>query len=112
MVYNQMLNVPQMLDVPTYRNTLKRSSHFSKFDQWLGLNVTWKSDGNENLGKHLFDLPWNISRKGRKESLAFVTKVAVISLLSSTPLMEAFFISSMKMCTFPGRHTKGMSDQD
>ena len=71
--------------------TLKRSSHFSKFDQWLGVNLTWKSDGNVNLGKHHFNLPWYISRKGRKESLAVVTKVAVISLLSSTPLMEAFF---------------------
>ena len=32
-----------------------------------------------------------MSRKGRKESLAVITRVAVISLLSSTPLMEAFF---------------------
>ena len=71
--------------------TLKRSLYFSKFDQWLGVNVTWKSDGNVNLGKYLFNLPWYISRKGRKESLAVITRVAVISLLSSTPLMEAFF---------------------
>ena len=71
--------------------TLKRSLCFSKFDQWLGVNVTWKSDGNVNLGKYLFNLPWYISRKGRKESLAVITRVAVISLLSSTPLMEAFF---------------------
>ena len=34
--------------------TLKRSSHFSKFEQCLAVNVTRKPDGNINLGKHFF----------------------------------------------------------
>ena len=38
--------------------TLNRSSHFPKLDQWFGVYVTWKLEGNVNFDKHLFDLPW------------------------------------------------------
>ena len=92
--------------------TLKRSSHFSKFDQWLAVNVSWKSDGNVNLGKHLFDLPWYISCIERKKPVAVTTKVAVICLYHLDLWWEHFLTPSMKKCTFPGRHTKGVSDQD
>ena len=73
--------------------------------------MTWKSDGNVNLGKHLFDLPWYISCIGRKEPVAVTTKVAVICLLSSRPLMGTFF-DPFDEEYFPGEHMKGVFDQD
>ena len=63
---------------------LKRSSHFSKFEQCLAVNVTRKPDGNINLGKHFFDLPRYMSYIGRKKPAAVTAKVAVIRLLPSS----------------------------
>ena len=81
---------------------LKRSLHFSKFDQWSAVNVTWKSDGNVNLGKHLSDLLWYVSCIGRKEPVAVTAKVAIFCLLSSRPLMATFFDPFDEKVHFPG----------
>ena len=72
-------------------NDIKKTFALYKFDRLLVMNVTWKSDGNVNLGRHLFDLPWYIRCIKRKEPVAVTRKVAVICLLSSRPLMGTFF---------------------
>ena len=53
--------------------------------------MAWNSDGNVNLSKHLFDLPWYISFIGRKDPIAVTTKVTVMCHFSSKPLMGNFF---------------------
>ena len=93
---------------------LKRSSHFSKIDQWLAVNLTWKSDGNVTLGKHAFDLPWCISCIGRKkkEPVGETTKVVVICLLSCRPLMTTFYDLFDNKVLSRGDIQKRVSDQD
>ena len=81
--------------------TCKKSSQFSKFDWWLAANLTWKSDGNVNLGKQLSDLPWYTTSLGRKEPAAVTTKVVVICLLSSRPLMGTFYDPFNEKVCFP-----------
>ena len=93
---------------------LKRTSHFSKTDQRLAVNVTWKSDGNVTLGKHAFDLSWCISCIGRKkkEPVGETTKVVVICLLSSRPLMITVFDLFDNKVLSRGDTQKRVSDQD
>ena len=87
--------------------TLKRSSHFSKFDQWLTVNVIWKPDENINLDKLLFYFLWHISCIGRNEPVAVTTKVAVICLYHLDLWWEHFLTTLMKKCTFRRNIRKG-----